>query len=97
MKVATGALTLDLRFCEIVIRDVAKIAAKRQYDPLKSHMNRYTEEESWERINIETPLGLAMSQALEMKTVTGIGIESVEPQPEFAQDVFMGSLEKPSY
>ena len=75
MKVATVAVTLDLRFCGIVITDIAKIAAKTQDDPIKSHMNRHTEEESWERINIETPLGLAMSQVVEMKTVTGIEIE----------------------
>ena len=29
MEVAAGVVPLDLRFCEIAIRDVAKIAAKR--------------------------------------------------------------------
>ena len=95
MEVAAGLVPLDLRFCEIAIRDVAKIAAKRQDDPLKSHLNRYTEEELWD--SVDTPLGLAMSQVIEMKTVTGIGIEFIEPEPEFAQKAFVRSIEKPSY
>ena len=86
---------LDLRFCEIAIGDIAKIAAKRQDDPLKTLLTKYTEEESWD--SVETPVGLAMSQVREMKTVTGTGIEFVEPEPEFAENAFVRSLEKPSY
>ena len=44
LEVAAGVVPLDLRFCEIAIRDVAKIAAKRQDDPLKIQLNKYTEE-----------------------------------------------------
>ena len=40
MEVAAGVVPLDLRFCEIAIRDVAKIAAKRQDDPLKNQLNK---------------------------------------------------------
>ena len=94
MEVAARGVPLDLRFCEIAIRDVAKIAAKRQDDPLKNQLNKYTEE-FWDKI--ETPLGLAMSQVVEMKTFTGIGIDFVEPEPEFAENAFVRSLEKPSY
>ena len=94
MEVAAGVVPLDLRFCEIAIRDVAKIAAKRQDDPLKIQLNKYTEE-FWDKI--ETSLGLAMSQVIEMKTFTGIGIEFVEPEPEFAENALVRSLEKPSY
>ena len=65
MEVAAGAVPLDLRFCEIAIRDVAKIAAERQDDPLKNWLNKYTEE-FWDKV--ETPLGLAMSQVLEINT-----------------------------
>ena len=82
MEVAAGVVPLDLRFCEIGIRDVAKIAAKRQDDPLKIQLTKYTEE-FWDKV--ETPLGLAMSQVVEMKTFTGIGIDFVEPEPEFAE------------
>ena len=35
-----------------------------------------------------------MSQIDEMKTVTGIGIEFMEPEPDFAQNSF---VKKPSY
>ena len=38
-----------------------------------------------------------MSQVVEMKTFTGIGIDFVEPEPEFAENAFVRSLEKPSY
>ena len=95
MEVAAGVVPLDLRFCEIAIRDIAKIAAKRQDDPLKTLLNKYTEEESWD--SVVTPVGLAMSQVIEMKTVTGTGIEFVEPEAEFAENAFVRSLEKPSY
>ena len=74
MEVAAGVVPLDLRFCDIAIRDVAKIAAKRQDDPLKNQLNKYTEE-FWDKV--ETPLGLVMSQVVEMKTFTGIGIDFV--------------------
>ena len=39
MEVAAGVVPLDLRFCEIAIRDIAKIAGKRQDDPLKNQLN----------------------------------------------------------
>ena len=94
MEVAAGVVPLDLRFCEIAVRDVAKIAAKRQDDPLKIQLNKYTEE-FWDKI--ETPLGLAMSRVIEMKTFTGIGIQFVEPEPEITENALVRSLEKPSY
>ena len=42
MEVAAGVVPLDLRFCEIAIRHVVKIAAERQDDPLKNQLNEYT-------------------------------------------------------
>ena len=35
MEVAAGVVPLELRLCELAIRDTAKIAAKRQDDPPK--------------------------------------------------------------
>ena len=57
MEVAAGVVPLDLRFCEIAIRDVAKIAVKRQDDPLKNQLDKYTEE-FWDKV--ETPLGFTV-------------------------------------
>ena len=65
MEVAAGVVLLDLRFSEIAIRDVAKIAAKQQDDTLKIQLNKYTEEFL---DKVETPLGLAMSQVIKTKT-----------------------------
>ena len=48
-------------------------------------------------LSIETPLGLAMSQVIEMKTFTGIGIEFVEQESEFTENALVRSSEKPSY
>ena len=45
MEVAAGVFPLDLRLCEVAIRDTAKIAAKRQDDPLKCYLNRYRDED----------------------------------------------------
>ena len=87
MEVAAGVVPLDLRFCEIAIRDTAKIAAKRHDDPLKCCLDRYRDEDEWD--STETPMGKAMSQIVEMKTVTGIGIEFMEPEPDFAQNSFV--------
>ena len=64
MEVAGGVVLLDLRFGEIAIRGIVKIAAKRQDNPLKNQLNKY--KEFWNKV--ETPLGLAMSQVVEMKT-----------------------------
>ena len=61
---------------------------------MKNQLNKYTEE-FWDKV--ETPLGLAMSQVVGMKTFTGIGIDFVEPESEFAENVLVRSLEKPSY
>ena len=71
MNVAVGVVPLDLRLCEIAIRDVVKIAVKRQDDPLKNQLNK-NKEEFWDKV--ETPLGLAMSQVIEMNTFTRVGI-----------------------
>ena len=87
MEVAAGVVPLDLRLCEIAIRDTAKIAAKRQDDPLKCYLNRYRDEDVWD--STETPLGKAMSQVIETKTVTGVGIDFMEPEPDFAQNSFV--------
>ena len=38
-----------------------------------------------------------MSQVVEMKTVTGIGLDFMEPEPDYAQNSFVRSIEKPSY
>ena len=38
-----------------------------------------------------------MSQIVEMKTVTGIGKEFMELEPDFAQNSFVRTREKPSY
>ena len=86
---------LDLRLCEKAIRDTAKIAAKRQEGPLKWYLNRHRDDEVWD--NTETPLGKAMSQVIEMKTVTVIGIDFMEPEPDFAQNSIVPTTEKPSY
>ena len=95
MEVAAGVVPLDLRLCEIAIRDTAKIAAKRHDDPLKYCLDRYRDEDVWDRT--ETPMGKSMSQIVEMKTVTGIGVEFMEPEPDFAQNSFVRTREKPSY
>ena len=95
MEVAAGVVPLDLRLCEIAIRDTAKIAAKRHDDPLKCCLDRYRDEDVWDRT--ETPMGKPMSQIVEMKTVTGIGVEFMEPEPDFAQNSFVRTREKPSY
>ena len=49
-------------FNEIAIRSIVKIAVKRQDNPLKNQLNKYTEV-FWDKV--ETPLGLAMSQVVE--------------------------------
>ena len=46
---------------------------------------------------MESPMGKAMSQIVEMKTVTGIGIEFMEPEPDFAQNSFVRTRDKSSY
>ena len=95
MEVAAGVVPLDLRLCEIAIRDTAKIAAKRQDDPLKCYLDKYRNEDVWD--STETPMGKAMSQVVEMKTVTGIGLDFTEPEPDYAQNSFVRTIEKPSY
>ena len=95
MEVAAGVVPLDLRLCEIAIRDTAKIAAKRQDDPLKCYLDKYRNEDVWD--STETPMGKAMSQVVEMKTVTGIGLDFMEPEPDYAQNSFVRTIEKPSY
>ena len=42
-------------------------------------------------------IGKAMSQVIEMETVTGIGIDFMEPEPDFAQNSFVRTTEKTSY
>ena len=49
-----GVVPLDLRLYDIAIRCTAKIAAKRQEDPLKCYLNRYRDEDVWD--STETPL-----------------------------------------
>ena len=38
-----------------------------------------------------------MSRVREMKTVTGIGIGFIEPEPDYAQNLFVRTREKTSY
>ena len=92
MEVAAGVVPLDLHLCEIAIRDTSKIAAKQHDHSLKCCLDRYRDDDVWD--STETPMGKAMSQIVEMKTVTGIGIEFMEPEPDFAQNLFVRTREK---
>ena len=88
MEVAAGAVPLDLsRLCEIAITDTTKITAKRQDSPLKWYLNRYIDEDVWD--STETLLGKCIIQVIEMKTVTGMGIDLVVPEPDYAQNSFL--------
>ena len=95
MEVAAGVGPLDLRLCELAIRDTAKIAAKRQDDPLKCYLDKYRNEEVWH--STETPMGKAMSQVVEMKTVTGIKLDFMKLEPDYAQNSFVRTIENQSY
>lgn len=95
LEVAAGILPLDLRFLEIAVRDMAKIAAKPQDNLLRHQMNKYLQDDDWD--DGSTPMGLAVSHITEMKRMTGLGVEFIQPEPEFKNDSFVRCLEKPSY
>lgn len=95
LEVAAGILPQDLRLNEMAIRDIAKIAAKPQGSPLREKLNEYLSDDSWERI--ASPIGLAVSQVMEMKSITGIGVEFIQPEPEFQADALVHTIEKPTY
>ena len=85
-----GILDLDLRFLEILVRGMAKIAAMPQDNPLHHQMNKYAQDDDWD--DSAPPMGLAASQITEMKRMTESGVEFIQPEPEFVR-----CLEKPSY
>ena len=95
MEVAAGVVPLELRLCELAIRDTAKIAAKRQDDPPKCYLDKYRNEEIWD--STETPMGKTMSQVVEMKTVKGIRLDFMELEPGYAPNSFVRTIENPSY
>ena len=89
--------TLNLRYCEIAIRDIAKISAKKSTYPLKAKLDQCTHDSKlWNEKHV-SPIGLAVSQASEMKRLTGIDMQFVQPEPEFSEGAFRRCLERPSY
>ena len=97
LEVAAGIPPLELRYCEIAIRDVAKIAAKRSTYPLKAKLDEYSQDSLLWNEKYVSPMGMAISQASEMKRITGTGLEFIQPEPEYSDGAFVRSLDKPSY
>ncbi|MEW8547348.1 MAG: ribonuclease H family protein, partial [Candidatus Thiodiazotropha sp.] len=97
LEVAAGIPPLNLRYCEIAIRDVAKIAAKRSTYPLKAKLDECTHDSLLWNEKYVSPMGMAISQASEMKRTTGTSLEFIQPEPEYSDGAFVRSLDKPSY
>ena len=97
LEVAAGVPPLDLRYCEIAIRDIAKLSAKKPTYPLKAKLDQYTQSSELLNEKYVSPVGLAISQASEMKRATGIDVQFIQPEPEFSEGAFRRCLEKPSY
>ena len=72
MEVAAGILHLEFRFAESALRDIAKIQSKYMDKPIKQTFSKYLQSTT-EGICI-TPMSLAISQASEMKAITGVDI-----------------------
>ena len=99
MEVAAGILPLDLHLTQIAIKEVAKIQAKPINRPIKCQLNRMTEEEighDTQRYTI-SPLRLALTQAEEMRKLTGIDIRVMEQEFEFEKDCLLMSSKTPVY
>ena len=99
VEVAAGILPLDLHFTQIAIKEVAKIQAKPINRPIKCQLNRMTEEEighDTQRYTI-SPLRLALTQAEEMRKLTGIDIRVMEQEFEFEKDCLLMSSKTPVY
>ena len=45
----------------------------------------------------ETPMGKTISHLVEMKIITRIGLDFMEPEPDYVQNSFVRPIEKPSY
>ncbi|MEW8545066.1 MAG: reverse transcriptase domain-containing protein, partial [Candidatus Thiodiazotropha sp.] len=97
LEVAAGIPPLDLRFCEIATRDMAKIAAKKQDYPLKLKLDQYSQDSGMWNEKFVSPVGLAVSQINEMKRSTGTGIEFIQPEPDYRDGAFVRCIERPSY
>ena len=68
---------LNLRYCESAIRDIAKISAKKSTYPLKAKLDQYTQDSDLWIEKYVPPIGLAVSQASEMKRLNGIDMQFV--------------------
>ena len=97
LEVAAGIPPLELRYREIAIRDEAKIAAKRSTYPLKAKLDEYSQDSLLWNEKYVSPMGMAISQASEMKRITCTGLEFIQPEPEYSDGAFVRSLDKPSY
>ena len=97
LEVAAGIPPLNLRYCEIAIRDNAKISAKKPTYPLKSKLDQYKQNSKLWNEKYVSPIGLAVSQANETKRITGIDMQFVQPEPEYSEGAFRRGLERPSY
>ena len=96
MEMASGTIPLDLRFAEIAIRDIGKIAAKRNDEPVKKLLNDCLESETDHGRHV-TALGKAISQAEEMKRETGTIVLIFQPEPEYEKGHLMMAVATLAY
>ena len=98
VEVAAEVLPLDLHFTQIAIKETAKIQAKSISRPFKCILNKMTEEHrnDTQRLTV-SPLRLALTQAEEMRKLTGIDTRIIEQELEFEKDSLRMSSKTPVY
>ncbi len=74
---------LDLRFKEMAIRDLAKIAPKANVEPIKMELTKCTEDPASGTKIHQTPMSKALAQAEDMRTKRGAHILIVQPEPKY--------------
>ena len=84
MEMAPGTIPLDLKFAEIAIKNIGKIVAKRNDEPVKMLLKDCLESETGQGRHV-TPIGKAISQAKEMKREKEKNVLTVLPEPEYEE------------
>ena len=95
MEVAAGILPLEFRFAETAVRDIAKIQSKSMDKPIKQTLSNCLQSPAGGRCI--TPMTLALSQASEMKTLTGVDIEIIEQEMDYEAGSLALTKRLPSY
>ncbi|MEW8548403.1 MAG: ribonuclease H family protein, partial [Candidatus Thiodiazotropha sp.] len=96
LEVEAGVLPLDLRREELAVRELGKICAKQDTQPIKQALKDWEEEQEGSFERYTSPFGKMKIQMADMCAYASITCSSIEPEPDYV-DSLQPTVKRPEY